>query len=102
MAKLISMKNNGEKYLYEIEAETQELNQIKGSSDNLIFFSDENFNLETNISKRGRQGRTKYFLIPKGLRKRIDLSDKRIVCQRLDLKNKIFFVYAVSKEGFCN
>jgi len=102
MAKLISLKENGDKYLYEVEAEKKELTQIKGPSDNLIFFSDLNFEEDTKICQRGRKGRTKYLLIPKGLRKRINLDDKKIVCQRLDFRNRTFFIYAVGQNNFFN
>lgn len=98
MARVISLKNVAEnKYIYEIELDSDEAKQINGSIKNLVLFSEGDFCSETNISKRGKDGRTKYFLIPKNVRKRTSLSDKRIICQRLDLKNKTFFIYAVDK-----
>lgn len=103
MAKVLSLKNIAEnRYIYEIELDSDEARQINGSVKNLVLFSENDFCSETNISKRGKDGRTKYFLIPKNVRKRTSLSDKKIICQRLDLRNKTFFIYAVDKEPAYN
>lgn len=103
MAKIISLKNIAEnKYLYEIEMNKEESNQLKGDIKDLVVFSEKENESTTKITKRGKEGRTKYFLIPKELRKRTDLLEKKIICQRLDLRNKTFFIYAVDKEQIYN
>jgi predicted transcriptional regulator len=102
MAKLISLKQvEDERYVYEIELSRDEADKIDGSIKDLIIFS-ENELVNSDISSRGKMGRTKYFLIPKELRKRINLSDKKVICQRLDIKNKTFFIYAVNPNYCCN
>ena len=99
MAKILSLRNVAEnRYIYEIELDSDEASQIDGSVKDIVLFSNKDFISDTTISKRGKDGRTKYFLIPKNVRKRIELTDKKIVCQRLDLRNRTFFIYAVEKE----
>ncbi|MBN2881041.1 hypothetical protein JXM83_03220 [Candidatus Woesearchaeota archaeon] len=98
MAKILSLQTKEDKYVYEIEMSDDEARQVKTTINDLVVFSENDFSAKTEICKRGKEGRTKYFLIPKNLRKRIKLQDKKIICQRLDVRNKTFFIYAVDKE----
>lgn len=74
----------------------EEAVQLQGHMDNVHLFSENITELRTNISTRGKNAATKYLLIPRELRKNIKF-DKEINCQKIDLKEKIIFIYCVEK-----
>ncbi|MCP3683466.1 MAG: hypothetical protein GY861_12335 [bacterium] len=97
MGTILSTKLKGEnKVVFEVLMAYEEAVQLQGHMDSVHVFSENVTELKTNISTRGKHGATKYFLIPRELRKNIDF-DKEINCQKIELKEKIIFIYSVDK-----
>jgi hypothetical protein len=84
------------KMVFEVLLEYEEALQLKGHISNVHLFSEEVADLPTNISLRGRHEATKYFLIPKQLRKELKFNTK-VTCQRIETPTKQIFVYLVDK-----
>ncbi|MCP3683460.1 MAG: hypothetical protein GY861_12305 [bacterium] len=97
MGTILSTKLKGtRKVVFEVLMAYEEAVQLQGHMDNVHVFSENITELKTNISTRGKSGATKYFLIPRELRKNIDF-DNEINCQKIELKEKIIFIYSVNK-----
>ena len=76
----------------------EEALQLKGHIKDIHIFSERIVEIKTNLSGRGKNSATKYFLVPRELRKDIKFQQtKQISCQRLDTKEHIIFVYMVNK-----
>jgi len=73
--------------------------QLRGHMSNIHLFSENVADIKANISQRGKNEATKYFLIPKELRKNLKF-DSKTTCQKIETKTKIIFVYVVDKLGF--
>ncbi len=101
MGCILSSKRNNEnnKVIIEIEVDQEELVQLKGEMDNVHLFSEKVADLKTNISSRGKNSATKYFLIPRTLRRDLNIREP-ISCQRTDTPQKAIFVYVVHKDIF--
>lgn len=97
MGTILSTKLKGANdIIFEVIMPYEESIQLHGHMDDIHIFSENTTEMKTNISTRGKNGSTKYFLIPKDLRRNIDLN-KEINCQKIDLKEKIIFIYSVDK-----
>src|SRR3989338_2782773 len=92
------VKDDG-KVVFEVSLDYEESLQLKGYLDNVHLFSENVSEVETVISQRGKNEATKYFLIPKELRKGLKFSSKT-KCQKIDTKTKTVFIYVVDKLGF--
>jgi hypothetical protein len=75
----------------------REAMSLKGHMDNVAVVSDQNLLVESKISKRGNKEATQYFLIPRELRGNLR-TDSIVKCQRIDLKEKTYFVFLVDQE----
>ena len=84
------------KIIYEIIMDYEESLQLKGHIKNIHVFSEDVADIKTNLSSRGKNEATKYFLIPRELRNNIQFTDK-VNCQKLETDSKIIFVYVVDK-----
>jgi hypothetical protein len=73
-----------------------EATMLGGHYDDVHLFTEKVAEFETNISSRGKNSVTKYFLIPKSLRKKVDYNCP-VSCQKIDTKEKIIFIYVVDK-----
>ena len=91
------IKDDG-KIIFETVIEYEEAVQLKGHMDNIHIFSENVADVETNISQRGKNEATKYFLIPKELRKGLKFTAKT-TCQKIETKTKTIFIYVVDKLG---
>ena len=91
------MKDDG-KVIFEVSVDYEESIQLRGHMEDVHIFSENALDLEIPISQRGKNDATKYFLIPKELRKGLKVSAKA-KCQKIDTKTKIVFVYVVDKMG---
>lgn len=89
-------KSDG-RVIVEVLLDYEEAIQLQGHMNNVHLFSENITDLKTNISTRGKNASTKYLLIPKNLRKNIAF-DKEINCQKIELKDKIIFVYIIEKS----
>ncbi|MBI4147550.1 hypothetical protein HY494_02770 [Candidatus Woesearchaeota archaeon] len=97
MGTIISSKMKGDgKVILELLMDYDEVLQLQGHMDNVYVFSEDITDLKTNISTRGKNSATKYFLIPRELRKNIQF-DKELNCQKIELKDKVIFIYTVER-----
>lgn len=98
MAKIISSKKHDDgKVTLELSMNYEESMRLKGNMENLHLISEDVADIKSNISFRGKNESTKYFLIPRQLRK--DLMVKvDAACQRIDTDSKIVFVYMLEKD----
>lgn len=87
-------KNN--KIIIEVEMDYEESLQLKGYIKNIHVFSEDVADIKTNLSQRGKNEATKYFLVPKQLRGNLKFNEK-VRCQKLETDTKIIFVYVVDK-----
>lgn len=97
MGSILSSKriSNG-KVVYEVCLDYDETMQLKGNMEGIYLFSENVADFKTRISGRGRQEATKYFLIPRQLRKNLKINAK-VSCQRLETKTKVVFIYTIEK-----
>jgi len=97
MGTILGSKAKGAgKVVFEVLLDYEEVLNLKGHMDNIHLVSERVNDVKTNISGRGKNEATKYFLIPKELRKGLKLKNKdAISCQRIDTKEKTIFVYVV-------
>jgi superfamily II RNA helicase len=80
----------------EVEMDYEESLQLKGHIRNIHLFSEDSAEIKTNLSQRGTNEATKYFLIPRELRENLKFEEK-VKCQRLETDTKIIFIYVVDK-----
>ena len=96
MGTIISSKKDGESVILEVLADYDEFLQLRGHLNNIRLITENVADVQTNISQRGKNQATKYFLIPRQFRKGFKFNNATS-CQRLDLKNKVLFIYVVDK-----
>jgi hypothetical protein len=97
MGRIIGTKTTKEgKVIFEIELEYEESLQLKGHMNNIHVFSEEVADIKTNLSQRGKNEATKYFLIPRELRSNLKFNEK-VKCQKMETDSKIVFIYVVDK-----
>ena len=97
MGTIINTKKQGNKIISEILSDYPEYLQLKGHLDNIRLFSDNIAHVQTNISQRGKNSATKYFLIPKQFRKGIKFNNLTS-CQKMEFDDKVAFIYIVDKN----
>lgn len=86
------------KVIVEVLLDYDEYVQLKGHMHNIHIFSEDNVEVEANISQRGRNSATKYFLIPKNMRKGLKFTEN-VSCNKIDLKGRSIFIYTIKKGG---
>lgn len=100
MGEILSSKTTKEgKVIHEIIVDYEESLQLRGNVQNVHIFSEDVAITKANLSGRGKNEATKYFLIPRELRKGIEINDK-VKCQKLETDSKIVFIYIVDKLRF--
>lgn len=86
-----------ERIIFELMLEQHEALHLQGHTDNIHLITENVSGIPARISLRGKNEATKYFLIPKALRK--DFSDhyhnSDVSCQKIALSDKTMFVYTV-------
>ena len=97
MGKIISSKRSDNGILFEVEVDYDEATILQGHYDDIHLFTEKIADFETNISSRGKNSVTKYFLIPRNLRKNVDYKCP-VNCQKIETEEKIIFVYVVDKN----
>ena len=95
---LSSRMQEHNKVVFEVVVDYDEVIQLQGRMDNVHIFSEDSTGIKTNISQRGKNEATKYFLIPKELRKDLKMNAKT-TCQKIETKTKTIFVYVLDKIG---
>ena len=93
---IISSKKDGDNVILEILASYEEFLQLKGHLNDIRLITENVSEVQTNISQRGKNQATKYFLIPRQFRKGFKFNNATS-CQRLDIKDKVLFIYVVNK-----
>lgn len=85
------------KVIVGVELDYEESLKLKGHVQNIFLFSEDAAEIKTNLTQRGSNEATKYFLIPRELRENLTFN-KKVKCQRIETNSRIFFVYSVEKE----
>ena len=93
---LNSKTTNDGNLIFEVLVDYEEALQLKGRVKNIHLFSEDVPDIKANISLRGKNEATKYFLIPKELRKDLKFNTK-VKCQKIETDTKTIFVYVVDK-----
>ena len=91
---LSTKKHNESQILVEVLIDNNEMRQLRGEHNDVCVFSDKTANTPSRVSLRGKNEATKYFLIPRQLRKELAINGK-VSCQRLQNQHKTIFVYVV-------
>jgi hypothetical protein len=92
----ITQGENEEEVIIKVKLDYKESLQLRGNIKNIHLFSEDASKTKANLSQRGKNGATKYFLIPKDLRKGMKYTET-VRCQKIDVGNKTFFIYIVDK-----
>lgn len=71
-----------------------EYRQLKGEMDDVYVFSERVASIPSRVSMRGRNEATKYFLIPRQLRKKLAVHGE-VSCQRIEQDGKSIFIYVL-------
>jgi len=87
-------KNN--KVVFEIELDYEQSLKLGGHIKNVHVFSEDAADIKTNLSQRGTNEATKYFLIPRELRRNLRF-DEKVKCQKMETVDKNIFVFMVNK-----
>jgi len=96
MGTIINSKRIGGKVITEISSNYEEHLFLKGHLEDVYLFSEHVAEVQTNISQRGKNSATKYFLIPRQFRNGFKFNNATS-CQKIDLGNKVVFIYVVNK-----
>jgi len=96
MGKIISSRKEKDKVIAEIMFDYEEHLQLKGHLEDVYLFTEHVAEVQTNISQRGKNEATKYFLIPRQFRKGFKFNNATS-CQKIDFKDKVIFIYIVNK-----
>ena len=97
MATIINSKKSDDgNVIVEVRANYDEYLKLQGHLNDVHLFTEKTACIKTNISQRGRKEATKYFLIPRNLRTGFKFNNSTS-CQRIDLKDKVVFVYVIDK-----
>jgi hypothetical protein len=97
MGTIISSKRQKDKIIAEISFEYEEYLKLKGHLNDVYLFTENIASIQTNISQRGKNEATKYFLIPRQLRQGLNFKNTTS-CQKIELKDKIIFIYVIDKN----
>jgi hypothetical protein len=84
------------KVIFEVEISYEESLKLKGHIKNVHVFSENAAEIKSNLSQRGVNEATKYFLIPRELRNNLNFNE-RVKCQKLETDTKTIFVFVVDK-----
>ncbi len=90
-----TVKDN--KIIFEVEMDYEESLELKGNIKRVHVFSEDAAEIKTNLSQRGTNEATKYFLIPRVLREKLDFNGK-VKCQRIETLTKNIFVFVIDKN----
>ena len=97
MGKIISSRKHKDKIISELMFDYNQYLQLKGHFDDIYLFTEHVAEIKAHISQRGKNDSTKYFLIPRQLRKGLKFNNQTS-CQKIDLKDKVIFIYIIDKN----
>jgi hypothetical protein len=84
------------KIIFEVEIDYEESLRLKGHINNIHLFSEDAAEIKTNLSQRGTNEATKYFLIPRELRGELNFNEE-VRCQKIETETKTIFIFVVNK-----
>jgi len=84
------------KIIFEVELDYEESLKLKGNIKNIHVFSEDAAETKTNLSQRGTNEATKYFLIPRELRDNLTFNEE-VKCQKIDTNIRTIFIFVVNK-----
>lgn len=97
MGKILGTKTTkDDKVIFEIEMNYEDSLKLKGHIKNIHVFSEDAAEIRTNLSQRGTNEATKYFLIPKELRENLNFN-KNVKCQKIETDTRKIFIFVVDK-----
>jgi hypothetical protein len=97
MGSIISSKvRDDDKVVIEVCIDKDEALQLKGNLNDIHIFAEGVVDVDTHLSLRGKNEATKYFLIPKQLRRDLEFS-RKVRCQKIETGTKVMFVYVLDK-----
>lgn len=97
MGMILSTKTaKDNKVIFEVELDYEESLRLRGFIKNVHVFSEDAAEIKTNLSQRGTNEATKYFLIPRELRDNLKF-DEKVKCQKIETPTKNIFIFAVNK-----
>lgn len=95
MGTILSTKMTKEdKVVFEVEMDYNDSLKLKGHVKNVHVFSEDAAEIRTNLSQRGTNEATKYFLIPRELRDDLNFN-KAVKCQKIETDTRKIFVFMV-------
>ena len=99
MGTILSTKITKEdQIVFEVEMDYEEALKLKGNIKNIHIFSEDAAEVKTNLSQRGTNEATKYFLIPKELRENLIFSEE-VKCQKIDTETRTIFIFVVERSN---
>ncbi len=99
MGEVINSKSlSGNKVVYKIELEENEARLLRNRIHNVHLFNEELCKIDTQIIERGKSHGAKYFVVPKCLRTRKKNKIHRVSYQKIETKNKVFFICVANKN----
>lgn len=85
-----------DKVVFEVEMDYEDSLKLKGHVKNVHVFSEDAAEVRTNLSQRGANEATKYFLIPRELREGLRFN-KAVKCQKIETESRNIFIFVVDK-----
>ncbi len=98
MGEIVKTKISGDKIIYKIELSEEEAMQLKNHLKGIHMFSAELCKHDSKIIERGAKGGAKYFTIPLSLKSRKRKRYSKVSYQKIETKDKIFFICVVDKD----
>lgn len=96
MGTILTTRKQGTKIVSEVLSDYDEYLQLKGHLEKVRIFSENIAEIQTNISQRGKNSATKYFLIPRQFRRGLKFNNSTS-CQKMEFDDKVIFIYVVDK-----
>ncbi len=98
IGEIIKTKAIEDKVIHQIELNEYEAQQLKNHATKVHLFSANLCNHNSRIVERGNKGGAKYFIIPLSLKSRKKKRYSNVSYQKIETKDKIFFVCVVDKD----
>lgn len=97
MGKILNLRTvNDDKVHVTLELSQKEVLWLEGNMEKMHVFSENNLTHETKLVQRGKKESTRYFLIPKNLRRKVMISNS-VKCTTIEGKTKQLYIFAVNK-----
>lgn len=97
MGRIVAQRLEENSIVAEVEMSKEEVRDLAGEMDDVLMISNKKANMPARISLRGRNEATKYFLIPRALRKNLNTLGS-VSCQRIHREDIDVFVYVVKND----